>query len=210
MGEGESGNPTLVLVEDKNKYRAATTAMSKGSMGMTPERVANWIINVGYGKIILKSDKEPAIADLQNESNERLTKEMHELAKHVSSIKSEVVLENSPVGGSQSDGIVEGTIEQIQGQIRTMRLDFESKFRRKFTPEYFVWPRHIEYAADTFNRFRVGEEGLTPFKRLKARDSAQPVAAFGEKLLFQRPKQVVKRMDKSQSRWEREYSLDSP
>ena len=83
-----------------------------------------------------------------------------------------------------------------------MRFSLENKIRRKLSNEGNIWPWLIEYAADTFNRFKVGDDGATPFKRFKGRGSNQRMAAFAEKSMFHVPKQIAKKRDKAVSRWE--------
>ena len=41
-----------------------------------------------------------------------------------------MISENSPVGESQSNDMVESAIKQIQGQIRTMRFALETNINR--------------------------------------------------------------------------------
>ena len=108
--------------------------------------------------VTIKSDQEPAVFDLQEESRNRIAEEMKKLVRGVQSIMDEVVFENSPVGDSESNGVIEGTMKQIQGQVRTLRLYFGGEFGRKFQSDDNIWPWPIEYAAVTFNRFKVGEK----------------------------------------------------
>lgn len=53
-----------------------------------------------------------------------------------------------------------------------MRLASESKIGRKLNLDDKIWPRMIEYAVGTFNRFEIGDDGMSFFKRLKGRESS--------------------------------------
>ena len=85
------------------------------------ERVNEIITSVGCPKIILKTDQEPAMISLQKEIRKELWNEIisimnklaesrkatDELNKNPGGV---ILLENSPVGESQSNGIVERAI----------------------------------------------------------------------------------------------------
>ena len=85
---------------------------------------------LGHGKLILKSDQEPAIVDLQKTTREERMKTMEEIARNARSIRGledewefpAMTLENSPVGESKSNGAVENAMEPVHGQIRTAKL----------------------------------------------------------------------------------------
>lgn len=155
---------------------------------MTPERVSKWIAGLGYRKVIINSDQEPAMLDLQEESRRRIVEERRKLVKDIESTLSEIVLENPPVGEFESNGAIQSILKQVQGQIRTLRLAFEGKIVRKLKGDDDAGPRFIEYAADTFNRFKVGEDGLTTFKGLKGREPNLPIVACAEKIMSHVPK----------------------
>ena len=61
---------------------------------------------MGYQRAILKSDGEPAITRLK----EAIRNEGAET----------MILEESPVGDSQANGIAERAIQAVQGQARTL------------------------------------------------------------------------------------------
>ena len=107
---------------------------------------------LGYHRIVLKTDQENPITDLQAEVRRSMHKEIVEIQEQVrrngksrsstsmdidedlpltellnssrsepqacSPIGCEIVLENSPVGESQANGLVERAIQEFQGHIR--------------------------------------------------------------------------------------------
>ena len=81
----------------------------------------------------------------------------------------EVVPEHSPVGESRSNGAAENAIKRLQGQLRTFKLVLAHHMGQNAETRPNVWHRMVEFAADTFNRHRVGEDGVTPYKRVKER-----------------------------------------
>ena len=108
---------------------------------------------LGYRRIILKSDQEPAILALKNEIRKN--------------IKEEVVFEESPVGESQSNGMIERAVRDVKAQIRTMKEALDARYGIRIGNEIhaMAWlPRH---AAATISRYRVGEDGKTAYARMK-------------------------------------------
>eukprot|EP00969_Alexandrium_andersonii_P160560 7094351-Alexandrium_andersonii.AAC.1 len=72
------------------------------------------IAYLGHRKVILKSDQEPSIMALKEAV-------LRECGNSV-----EVTMEESPVGESESNGMAERAVQEIQGQVRTLRDAFEA------------------------------------------------------------------------------------
>ena len=79
----------------------------------------------------------------------------------------EVVLEHSLAGESQSNGAVEDAIKRLQGQIMAVQSSLEHSFGEKIEVISDVWHWMIERVADTFNRRRIGVDGVTPYKGIR-------------------------------------------
>ena len=62
---------------------------------------------LGHKDIVLKTDSEPAMRTLQEEIKNRR--------------RDKTILENSPVGESQSNGVAERAVKTITTQVRIMR-----------------------------------------------------------------------------------------
>ena len=190
-GEGVESKPILVTFGDGKQYLVAMAVCGKGSSGMTPERVTDWMVNLGHNQLTINSAQEPAVTDLQSEARKKYAEELGKLIKEVNGIRVavktqvEISLEISSVGESQPNWLSLGI-----------------NIGRKLKSDDAIWPRFIENAADFFNRFKVGEGGLTPFKRMKGRESNQPIAAFGGKMLYHVPKQISKTRGNATARWE--------
>ena len=80
---------------------------------------------------------------------------------------STMIIENSPVGSSKSNGIVERTIQPVQGVIRTIREAIEEKWDVKVDVAHSVSPWIAEQAGFLTTRFEVGRDGKTAYERLK-------------------------------------------
>ena len=68
---------------------------------------------MGHNKLVLKSDGEHAIVALK-----KAVKDQSVL---------DLILEESPVGEHQANGLVESTVRQVQGQVRTMKDALETR-----------------------------------------------------------------------------------
>ena len=83
----------------------------------------------GHDNVIMTSDQQPAIFDLQKRTREDMIRDMNEVVEGIQTLIGfedewaipPVVLENSPVGESQWKDALENAIGRIHGQIRTIR-----------------------------------------------------------------------------------------
>ena len=140
---------------------------------------------LGYKRLVLKSDGEPAVQALK----EAVKAERHE----------EIVLESSPVGESQSNGGAECAVQLVQGQFRAMKDSLEARIGTRIAEDSPVVPWLIMHAARTMNRYSVGADGKTPYRRWKGKEFKRDVAEFGEAVLFL--KSGSKGADKHDCRW---------
>ena len=97
---------------------------------------------------------------------------------------SRTIHERSPVGSSQSNGFIERGIQDEEGHIRTVKLDFESRIGSKIPSTHDLIPWLIEYAAVLINRGQVGADGKTAYERLKGKKAVLPGLQFGERVLW--------------------------
>ena len=82
--------------------------------------------------------------EIQKEVRKELWNELVEMIRKVKEVKEgegdstrykitggEVILENSPVGESQSNGLVEVTVKEVQNQIRKLKAELEKNIGTK-------------------------------------------------------------------------------
>ena len=116
--------------------------------------------------MILKSDQEPAMIALQKEVRKELWKEVIEIMNQVKQTRDAtedqgnnpggvVILENSPVGESQSNGSVEHAIKEVQQQIRKLKMQLEQNMAQKISNDSPIWPWIIQYAAQVIHTFKI-------------------------------------------------------
>ena len=96
------------------------------------------------------------------------------------------VIENSPVGSSKSNGIVERAIQSVQEMIRTIRSDIEGRWGVKIDATHSIWPWIAEHAGLLLTMFEVGRDGKTAYERLKGKSAKVQGMAFAEGILWKR------------------------
>lgn len=176
-------------------------------------RVAQWVNGFGYGRCVIKSDQEPAIADMQYSEMQERPRSLEEVWIHVRSTMGNddedgniVALEHSFVGGSKSNGAVENAIKRTQGQVRTLILFLEESTGKSIDIDLNIWQWLVECAADIFYRYEIGHDGLAAYKRAKGRESTVPIAAFGERAFYHMTKRISSTRPKSEPAWLEGYT----
>ena len=99
--------------------------------------------------VVRKSDNEPA-----------LTKVVEEIGRLRAAIEGQgMVVENSPVHSSKSNGLIERTIQSVQGLVRTWRSSLEAKWCVKLDVEHRIWPWLVEMVDHSENCHACGRMG---------------------------------------------------
>ena len=136
--------------------------------------------------MIVKTDQEPSIGILVQD-----IKEMRE---------SRTVIEESPVGSHQSNGIIERSVQGVEGQLRVLKSALEGRIGKRISAERRIVKFMAEYGAYLLNRLEVGKDGKTAYERVRGKKGRVLGVEFGEKLLWKvRPKE---KLEKIQPRWE--------
>ena len=164
-------------------------------------------IGLGGADVVFKSDQEPALNDFLNNIADRRSAtskiekfdkdDLHEVLDQETRVdrKKETLAgsypgdghainESSPVGSSQSNGFIERGIQDVEGQVRTLELAFESHIGEKIRSDHNITPWLVEYAAVLLNRGQVGSTGKTSHERLQGKPANLPGLQFGERVLW--------------------------
>ena len=104
------------------------------------------------GRIIIKSDQESAV--------NRLVKDLVEARAEGKS-----VVEESLVGSSGSNGVVERTVQAVEGQIRVMLLALEARLGAMVAATEPIVTYIPDHAMYLINRLEVGKDGKTAYER---------------------------------------------
>ena len=186
----------------------------RGGIEFPARRVLAFLKEIGLesSDVVFKSDQENAIGDLLNNIARRrsaLSKLEKATEEEVQDLVGGVVPagdprtihEAAPVGSSQSNGFIEGAIQDEEGQIRTLKSDLESRIGAKIPSSHDIVPWLVEYAAVLLNRGQLGADGRTAYERLKGKKASLPGLQFGERILWKSNVAPYKRKHKMDTDW---------
>lgn len=131
---------------------------------------------LGYRRLILKSDQEPAIKSLKAATIRERPEEVKE--------DKDILTEEAPVGESQSNGYIERMIKTVQGMIRTMRGALEARIGMIRDSTSDITPWLVKHAAHSLGRYSKGTDGRTPHARLRGRNYNKTVCELGERVRY--------------------------
>ena len=118
--KGEAGEavPCLVLREVDTKMMLAAAMPRKTTGNYIAEGAVAFmkVIGRGVGDVVVKSDQEPAMMTLVEDSGG---------PKAAGGSLGTYWVESSPVGSNASNGVVERSIRTVEGQIRVMKIVLE-------------------------------------------------------------------------------------
>ena len=83
----------------------------------------------------------------------------------------------------QSNGAVEKAVDQVMGQLRTLKLSLESRLGSPVNNNWPIINWLVEHTCTTMNRGQIGHGGKIPYRRLMGKEAAQPLAEVGEQIL---------------------------
>ena len=137
---GESAEPPATTLVGVDRYTQAVLAHIVPKKGTEFTWVAAQlerdVRKLGYnGRLVVKSDQEPAILDL-----------MRKLARRRQSAPT--VIEKAKAYDSMSNGRAENTVRRVEEQVRTMKLALEASIGVEMDVHHpgFAWL--VEHAAD--------------------------------------------------------------
>ena len=171
----EKGNDetlTIIVMKDRDTKAISSDVVELKGRGIdgTIERVIENIRRLGYKKIILKSDQEPALVDLINgiiEARDDIT-----------------IPECSPVGESQSNGMIERAVRSVKDQVRTLRLALQGRIRRRVPQDRAVMTWLVQHSGDTITKHQAGVDGKTAYERIMGKPGHEETLEFGEIVNF--------------------------
>ena len=99
----------------------------------------------------------------------------------------QVIIKNSPVGESQSNGDIENAASQVQGMFRICRSNLETRYKRNVDGDRPALKWMPRCASLQMFRFSKGSDGMTPYRRLKGKDFDKNMADYGEGVHWLKP-----------------------
>ena len=189
----EFGHKWTVLVgrERDTKMIMATTVPNKGGIGrFASDKCCEVMEENGdkVNKVIVKTDQEPSI--------EYLIKDLVRRRED-----GRTIVEEAPLESKGSNGIVERTVQEVEGILRSIYLGLQERLGRKVSTRERIVAFIPDYAAYLVNRLKKGEDGRVAYERCKGKKPTIMGVEFGEKLLFKKRK--GQKMEKMNERWQR-------
>ena len=108
-----------------------------GSVGHVVENLAK----LGHQKVVLRSDQEPAILDLINGV--------------IETRQDPTIPQNSPVGESQSNGLVERAVRSANDQIRILRLALQKRVGCQVPPNHPLMTWIVRHAGELMSKYPI-------------------------------------------------------
>ncbi len=133
------------------------------------EKVCKDVEGFGHSALILKTDGEPALVAVQS--------------KVIARREARTVPENPPAYDPKANGAIEKGVQDINARLRLIRIALQSRLGKKLPIRHPIFEWGIEHAAFIHNRFQVGHDGCTPWRRSTGRTWRQRIVEFGEQVL---------------------------
>ena len=191
--EGPDKMTVLVARERRTRMTLATALPSKSSGTFVAKRVVAFMREIGceQGDVTIKSDQEPAMKAIISEIGR----------VRAAAGGGRMMVESSPVGQSQSNGVVERAIGSAVAQMRVLKDALEGRLGGSIEVKHPVMAWIVEYAALTLNRFEVSADGKTAYERSKSKKAKTMGLEFGEAVMWKK-KQSGGRLGKISSTWD--------
>lgn len=145
IGEDKDAAAKTMIIgrDDWTKLTFAIPVMCKGCGDANViDRVTKAMDETGQTRMILKGDGEPALAQVQEAIEE---KRSHE-----------TVVQNPPAYDPQSNGAAERTVQEVKGQIRSMKLGLEARIGKAAHQGVPIMDWIIVHSAGVIKRFLEG------------------------------------------------------
>jgi len=166
--------PILVMKDRRSRALFADVTPVKGANAYAVKTVVQHVLWLGYNRVKLRSDGEPAIRALLDEAAVELKK------KGV-----EVVPDKTPVGDSQAGGLQESSVNQEKNKCRAIWQQACELHQVSSSSNHRLLPWCVQYAAQLVTRTHKGDDGKTSWSIVTGRrEFPRPLAPWGEKVMY--------------------------
>ena len=164
LGDTDDQEKVTVLVACLYPSRSilATVVPSKGPDPQAVARLATFIKESGYSKVVYKSDQEAAIRSLFEAAFEASSRE----GTLYNPKLVQMVPEASSAGESQSNGKAENAIRRVEDLARTYKSALETHLDERLPATHPVFHWLVEHAGSILNRHLCNDEGDTPYQAI--------------------------------------------
>ena len=183
IAAGEGAAKVLVVRDSRSKSVFAHVVPAKGvdERGFSVDAFVDDIRWLGYVKITLKSDNEPAIVKLLGAALRELRVQGIEQA----------IEEHSPEFDPRANGSAEVAVRLLKGHLRTLRSGLESQIGFKIPARHALMDWLVRHSASLITWCARGHDGQTAYQRVRGREFRTRLLTFGEKCQFKTRSQEV-------------------
>ncbi len=171
-----------IVVRDhlsKNVFGHVIPCKGPDEEGYVKGLIVEDITWLGHVKLILKSDQEVSLVALVKQA-------MAALRVSVEDIKL-ISDEHSQTYDSQASGGTEVGIRALRGLLRSLRICLEGRIGQAIPVQHPLMSWLLEHTTLLLNTCVRGDDGLTPWARVRGRAFGQRLIGFGECILWKPP-----------------------
>ena len=152
---GEGAAKVLVIRDSKSVFAHVVPAKGVDEKGFAVDSLVSDVKWLGYSKVTLKSDNEPAIVKLLSEALRELRIQGLE----------QTMQEHSPEYDPQANGSAEVGVKLVKGHFRTIRSCIETRLGYRIPVRHPLMAWMIRHAAHLVTWCAKGHDGQTAYQR---------------------------------------------
>ena len=173
---GEGAVKLLIVRDDKSKAIFGHVVPRKGmdEKNFAVDSLVEDVKWLGYTRLTLKSDNEPAIVKL-------LTEALREL--RINGV-SQVLEEHPPEYDPQANGAAEVGVRLLKNHLRTLRCNLENEIGHRVPVRHPLVAWMASHAAALITWCAKGHDGRTAYQRVRGKEFRTRLLAFGEACRF--------------------------
>ena len=155
----------------------STVVKEKGPEDAAVARLANFIRDSGYRRMVYRSDQEPAIRALFEAAAKAAERNLEQFTPEASS-----------VGESQSNGKAEAAVKLVEDKLRTYKSAIETRVKARISSNSPILQWLVEHVGSIHNRVACNRDGKTPFEAIHGQRWRGRMVEFGETIFYVVPK----------------------
>ena len=91
---------------------------------------------------------------------------------------------NSPVGESQSNGLVERAVRSSKDQIRTLRLALNKRVGCRVPAKHDLMTWTVQHSGELSSKYQVNRDGKTAYEKVWGEPCKDEIVEFGEEVFY--------------------------
>ena len=160
----------MVLKDTMSKSIFAHACPCKGAHEAVVTRIIHDLDVLGYRKVLVRTDGEPAILDLWAKVKEQWW--------------GEIIKVEAATGDHDANGEAEQCVQKIEDEVRTWKNALDDAIKGTVPPTHDILSWLVEHVASINRRTAIGPDGKTPLERTRGRRGRDVMAQFGESVLY--------------------------